>query len=80
MTAVRLVETGYSMFYVYDATSTLVVVGDNAASTDVRTGAIECGAGPSGFVIPTACADVWLGSVGSQACTPGDSTPTSVCH
>ena len=79
MTAVRVVTT-YSTFYVFDANAKLVLVGDDAASSDTRSGAIECGAGPSGYVIPTACADVWLGMAGSQGCTSGTATPASICN
>jgi hypothetical protein len=79
MTAVRVV-TSYSTYFVYGQTSTLLAVGDNSASLDPRSGAIGCGAGPNGFVIPTACADEWEGAAGAEACGPGDQTPSSVCH
>ena len=82
MTAVRTTLAGnsYSSFYVYDASGTLYAIGDNATSPDPRSGAIACGAGPSGWVIPTACADVWLGSSGSRPCAPGVAAITSICR
>jgi hypothetical protein len=82
MTAVRAVLPGetFDRFYVYDGTGALYAIGDNAASPDPRSGAIECGAGPTGFVIPTACADAWLGAQGSQACGSGATTVTSICQ
>ena len=82
LTAVRATLPGetFFRFYVYDGTGALYALGDNAGSPDPRSGAIECGAGPKGFVIPTACADAWLGSQGSQACGAGTATSTSICH
>ena len=78
LTAVR-VDTTYSSFYVYDASGALLAVGDNAATPDPQSGAIGCGAGPSDFGIPGACADVWEASTTGAACAGGASAPTSVC-
>ena len=62
LTAVREIRPGtsYATFYVYDASGALFAIGDDAATPDPRSGAIECGAGPSGWVIPSACAELWL--------------------
>jgi hypothetical protein len=79
MTAVR-VDGSYSMFYVYDAHGTLIAVGDNAATPDPNAGAIGCGAGTQGFVIPTQCAYEWEAATGGAACTAGTVMPASVCH
>jgi hypothetical protein len=80
MTAVRVIGSSFSTFYVYDSTGALYAVGDNAASPDPRSGAIECGAGPKGFVIPTACANAWQGPPGSAACSAGTPAAASLCH
>ncbi len=80
MTAVQVVDPSYSMFYVYDSTGALYAVGDNAATPDPRSGAIECGAGPNGFVIPSACADIWLGTAGSVPCSSGTPAKASICN
>ena len=80
LTAVRISNVGYYTFYLYDSTGALYVVGDNAASEDPRSDAIECGAGPSGFVISASCAATWFGTAGAQSCAPGTATPTSVCN
>jgi hypothetical protein len=81
LTAVRETAPGvtYATFYVYDASGSLYAIGDNAASPDPRGGAIECGAGPSGWVIPAACASIWLGSSGSRPCSAGTAAALSVC-
>jgi hypothetical protein len=79
MTAVRIVGS-YSTFYVFDSSGALLAVGDNSVSPDPRSGAIGCGAGPSTFVIPTACGNQWQGTAGVAACSAGSSTPASVCH
>jgi len=82
MTAVRAVLSGdtFSSFYVYDSNGALYAIGDDATTPDIRSGAIACGAGPSGFVVPAACADVWLGAAETQPCSSGTVAPSSVCN
>jgi hypothetical protein len=81
MTAVRAVLNGnsYATFFVYDANGALSAIGDNATSS-ASSDALECGAGPSNFVIPSACAATWVGAAGSVACTSGTVTATSICR
>jgi hypothetical protein len=81
LTAVREIRPGtnYASFYIYDASGALFAIGDDAATPDPRSGAIECGAGPSGWVIPSACAALWLGSSGSAPCGAGTTGATSIC-
>jgi hypothetical protein len=80
--AVRETRPGitYTTFYVYDASGALYAIGDNATSPDPQApaGPIECGAGPSGWVVPSACTNVWLGSSGSR-CGGGTAGATSIC-
>jgi hypothetical protein len=81
LTAVRLKVTGYSMFYVYDATAALQSVGDDSATAnDPRADAIACGAGPSGFVVPADCSSTWLSDTGGEPCTAGTPAAASFCH
>jgi hypothetical protein len=81
MTAVRVALGGntYASFFVFDSSGALYAIGDNATSLSAATETIECGAGPSGFVVPNACASIWLGTGGSS-CTAGTTAATSVCH
>jgi hypothetical protein len=82
MTAVRtlLKANTYASFYIYDASGALYAIADDATAETPGGGPIECGAGPAGFVVPTACANVWLETSGAGACTAGTTTGTSVCH
>ena len=74
------VET-YTMFYMYDASSfALYAVGDNAVTNQSGNLAIECGSGPEGFSVPSACAQQWLDTAQGAACGSGTSKPTSVCQ
>jgi hypothetical protein len=79
MTAVR-VDAEWSTFYIYDASGSLLAVGDNAASKiDPRDTSIECGAGATSFTVPVDCGDAWLGTAGGEACGGGAAAPTSYC-
>jgi hypothetical protein len=82
MTAVRTILSGnsYASFYVYDASGALYAIGDDATSLEPTSDTVECGAGPSGFVVSSACATVWRGSVEGTSCTAGTTPATSVCH
>jgi hypothetical protein len=81
MTAVRtLVKPNtYSSFYIYDAAGALYAIADDATAESAGSGPIECGAGPTGFVVPTACASAWLAADGGQ-CSAGTTSGASVCH
>jgi hypothetical protein len=76
MTAVRTTISSftYSSFYIYGSGGTLYAIGDDATSST----AIECGAGPTTFVVPEACASIWLGD--GETCTNGTESPESVCN
>ena len=82
MTAVRAILTGnsYASFYVYDASGTLYAIGDDATSLEPINDTVECGAGPSGFVVSSACATIWRGSAEGTPCTAGTAPTTSICH
>jgi hypothetical protein len=76
LTAVRVLAS-YSTFYVYDSTGALQAVGDDAA--DPSGDSAECGAGPSGFVLPSACVYAWSGT-GGATCSSGSTAPASICQ
>jgi hypothetical protein len=74
------VTAAYTTVYVYDSSSgALYAVGDDAATDQPGSLAVECGAGPEGFTIPSACALTWLDTTQGQACAAGTATPSSVC-
>jgi len=64
----------FASFYLYDASGKLYAIGDDAT----EAGVIECGAGPSRFVVAAACTTAWL--EGGTACLAGTASPSSVCR
>jgi hypothetical protein len=79
--AVAVANGQYTTVYAYDATSgTLSAIGDDAASDQPGSMALECGAGPQGFTMPSDCAATWLDKTQGVTCGTGTATPSSVCH
>jgi hypothetical protein len=78
--AVSVVNAQYTTVYVYDSNGALYAIGDDAASDQPGSLALECGAGPQGFTMPNDCAATWLDKTQGAACGAGTATATSICH
>jgi hypothetical protein len=80
--AIRVKAATYSSFFIYDESAALVAIGDNAAE-DPGSTVIDCGAGPSAFVVPAECGAKWLGASDATSCDPTTGTAAARrdwCH
>ncbi len=79
--AVTVKNTQYTTAYVFESSGgTLYAIGDDAATDQPGSMALECGAGPQGFTIPSDCGATWLDTTQGDACASGTATASSVCH
>jgi hypothetical protein len=77
--SVKLPTNTFTKYYLYAAAAgqTLYAIADDANANAQGAPEIECGAGPTGFTVPTSCSTVWLDASQGAACTPGATTTFS---
>jgi hypothetical protein len=70
----------FTKYYLYStaAGQTLYAIADDANANAQGAAEIECGAGPTGFTLPSGCSDLWLDAAQSAVCASGASTPQTV--
>jgi hypothetical protein len=79
--SVKMTNVSYTKYYLYSSPGgSLVAIADNANVNPQGAAEIECGAGPTGFSVPTDCGQEWLVASSGEACASGTSKPQSVCQ
>jgi hypothetical protein len=70
----------FTQYYLYSTAEgqTLYAIADDANSNAQGAAEIECGAGPTGFTLPSGCSEQWLDGVQAASCASGTSAPQAV--